>query len=66
MSSEHPIVGVTKDLETGEWEAFPVCSPCHQDPQHRKVKLKMHFFPREMKKIAVARAGSLDIGGGGR
>lgn len=58
----HPIVGVTKDQETGQWEAFPVCDLCWRDPSHRVHPLKMHFFPASQAKEAVAKAGSSTIG----
>ena len=57
-----PMVGVTMDRETGEWEAFPVCEMCWRDPAHRVHPLKMHFFPASQAKQAVAMAGSSGIG----
>jgi len=63
MSVSHPFVGVTRDKESGEMAAFPVCAACWKDPAHRKTVLKMHFFPREKAKVAVAMAGSNAIGG---
>lgn len=62
MSENHPFVGVTRDAESEEMAAFPVCGACQRHTEHRKVRLKMHFFPREMKDIAVARAGKGDVG----
>ncbi|UCD56781.1 MAG: hypothetical protein JSV16_13290, partial [Candidatus Hydrogenedentota bacterium] len=62
MAKTHPIVGIKFDEETKEMAAFPVCAACHRDPAHRKVKLKMHFFPKQMEKMALERAGSRDIG----
>lgn len=62
MADDHPMVGVTRDKESGEMAAFPVCESCHRDPAHRQITLKMHFFPRAQRDIAVARAGKGDIG----
>lgn len=63
MSESHPWVGVTRDQESGQFAAFPVCGECHKNPEHRKVVLKMHFFSKDAAKVAVARAGSPNIGG---
>jgi len=62
IAPQHPIVGVARDRETGEMSAFPVCEPCWRDPAHRKAPLKMHFFPRDQERIAVASAGSPNLG----
>jgi hypothetical protein len=32
----------------------PVCDLCHKDPEHRKVKLKVHFFAAPKADAAVA------------
>lgn len=61
VANDHPFVGVTREMESGEMAAFPICGLCQRDPTHRKAGLKMHFFPREMKDIAVARAGKGDL-----
>ncbi len=59
--TDYSHVGIIRD-EDGSFTAFPVCDPCFKDPAHRKYKLKMHFFPRSMKGVALERAGSTDIG----
>ena len=56
MAESHPIVGVTRDVETDLMTAFPVCLDCWQDPVHRQQPLKMHFFPKEQAPIAVKAA----------
>lgn len=62
VGAPHPIVGVALDAETNEMAAFPVCGACWRDPAHRTMPLKMHFFPRDQKAVAVERAGKGDIG----
>lgn len=57
----HPWVGVTHQ-PGGVFLALPVCGPCHADPSHRTFSLKMHYFPREQRDLALRRAGSSDIG----
>lgn len=54
---EHPYVGVTfvGDVPV----AYPVCAACHQTPPR---PLDVHFFPREMREVALARAGSTNLG----
>ena len=59
----HPWVGVGhEDLDGpgGEPEKFveyDVCDACHRDPAHRtQNKLKVHFFPRAQRKMAVMAA----------
>jgi hypothetical protein len=53
MAPKHPVVGITRDQETGKMAAFPVCGLCHRDPAHREHQLKMHFFDRTMESQAV-------------
>lgn len=60
--SRHPIGGVKRDRETGQFEVFPVCDACWKDPTHRKVRLAMHFFQRDYADIAVQHAGKGSIG----
>ena len=60
--ARHPMVGVTRDEETGEMEAFPVCRECWLNPEHRKTPLKMHFYAADQADIALERAGKGDIG----
>jgi hypothetical protein len=53
--------GTTPEGEDGpnssEMVAYPVCDACHKDPGHRTLnKLKVHFFQREQRGIAVAAA----------
>lgn len=66
MSDDHSIVGIASEDGIREnrclWAAFPICAKCHVDPSHRKCVLKMHFFPREMRAVALAHAGSSSIG----
>ena len=63
VSSEPlPFVGVTRDASSGQMTAFPVCYDCWKTPEHRRTKLKMHFFSRAQEEMAVARAGSDNIG----
>jgi len=54
-------VGIIRD-EDGSFAAFPVCEQCFRVPTTRKYVLKMHFFPKGMKDMALERAGSTDIG----
>jgi hypothetical protein len=61
-SASHPMVGVTHDRESGRSTAFPVCEQCWRDPRHRLVPLKMHFFEASQAAVAVARAGSSNLG----
>lgn len=53
MAENHPIVGVTRDQETGRMAPFPVCFLCWRDPAHRTHVLKMHFFQPHMAAQAV-------------
>lgn len=62
VASSHPMIGIAKD-EDGTWAAFPVCGACHVDPAHRQRTLDMTFFPREQRAIALALAGSANVGG---
>ena len=62
IQAPHPIVGIGWDQETNAFAAFPVCDPCWRHPEHRAVKLKMHFFPRDQEAIALAAAGSENLG----
>lgn len=59
-AEKHPIVGVTFDR--GLAVALPVCAECYHEPAHRKVVLKVHFFPAAQASEAVARAGSSNLG----
>jgi hypothetical protein len=61
-SKEHPIVGIGSNLDTGEKGSFPVCKECHENPQHRSRKLKMHFFSKANEKYALSKAFSTSIG----
>ena len=57
----HPMVAVMQDA--GQWKAFPVCKACWSEPAHRRLPIKGHFFTRAQEKLAVAMAGSAQIGG---
>ena len=63
-AQRHPIIGVGWDKEQERFAGYPVCSACWRDPEHRKVKLKMHFFDRSQEATAVTMAGSSNLGGG--
>lgn len=54
---EQPMVGVT--FEDGVAVQHPICATCHKQPPRA---LGMHFFPRQMAAIAVAKAGSSNLG----
>jgi len=58
VAPQHPMVGVARDTETGEWAAFPVCLPCWSTPAHRTALLKMHFFERADAPLAVQSAAN--------
>ena len=60
LSALHPMVGVT--FAGGRAVALPVCVECYQEPTHRKVVLKVHYFPAAEAARAVAAAGSSNIG----
>lgn len=62
MSAKHPMIGVAFDQKGGQAAAFPVCDSCWRDPAHRLVVLKMHFFPADRAREAVAAAGASKIG----
>ena len=57
----HPIVAIGIS-ETGAI-ALPVCRTCWENPEHRKVGIKGHFFTRAQERVALAHAGSSQIGG---
>lgn len=63
LAFQHPMVVVMHDDIAGGMRAFPVCHHCWTDPMHRQMPLKGHFFPRAMGGLAVAMAGSSNIGG---
>ena len=47
----------TDGLDPADMVSHPVCNACHQDPAHRTLSpLKVHFFAREDRKLAVAAA----------
>ena len=52
LAKTHPYVGVGRDHE-GFFDALPICEVCWRDPAHRKVTLKMHFFPRAQAEQAL-------------
>ena len=58
---EHPMIGLARSGNKSRFEAFPVCVQCWQDPKHRKLQLKMHFFSKEQKAHALSKAGSSTI-----
>jgi hypothetical protein len=53
VAPAHPIMGVTRDTETGRMAAFPICAACWSDPSHRRRPLKMHFFDRTDAAVAI-------------
>lgn len=60
---QHPMVAVSFEEATDRFRAFPVCKACWTSPSHRAFPIKGHFFPRAQEQLAVARAGSSEIGG---
>jgi hypothetical protein len=56
LSTQTQFVAVLK--EGDQFVSKPVCDLCHQDPAHRTVTLKAHFFPRRKAEAATAAAGS--------
>jgi hypothetical protein len=56
VAPQHPLVGVTRDVETGLMTAFPVCHECWATPSHRTRPIKMHFFDRAEADLAVQAA----------
>jgi hypothetical protein len=56
LATQHPIVGVMRDEETGKMAAFPVCHACWVNPAHRQRVLKAHYFDRSQAADAVAAA----------
>lgn len=57
---DYSIVGIK--IEDGVATASPVCKECWEDPAHRKVPLKMHFFQKGMTAQALSLAGSSSLG----
>lgn len=55
---DHPMIGVT--FKDGVAVALPVCATCHRQPPRA---LGVHFFPKEMKAVALQHAGSSNLGG---
>jgi len=62
QAPRHPIIGVGWDKKAERFAGYPVCAACWRDPEHRKVKLKMHFFDRSQEAQAVQMAGSSNLG----
>lgn len=60
VGAPNPEEGTTPDDEEGpntsDFAWHPVCNACHQDPAHRKTKLKVHFFPRAQRRMALLAA----------
>jgi hypothetical protein len=65
VAKPHPFVGIARNDTDDGWKPIPVCRACWLDPQHRKVRIKAHFFPIAQKARALRMAGSANLGGGG-
>lgn len=63
LSLRHPMVAVGLDTQADRMRAYPVCETCWTHPEHRTTQIKGHFFTRSQERVAVAMAGSSQIGG---
>lgn len=64
--ADAPVIGLGKVVVEGEvvgsFQVFDICEQCWKYPDHRKTPLKMHFFDKSQREMALARAGSSNIG----